>query len=52
MLGEEDMEFDVLSEMPADSYEYRVVNRVKVLIIKDVDRFWSQTAFLIIKRSE
>lgn len=52
MLGEEDMEFDVLSEMPADSYEYRVVNKVKVLIIKDVDRFWSRTAFLIIKKSE
>ncbi len=52
MLGGEDMEFDVLSEMPADSYEYRVVNKVKVLIITDVDRFWSQTAFLIIKKSE
>lgn len=51
-LGKEDAEYDVLSDIPADSYEYRTVNKVKVLIIKDAKTFWSRTEFLIIKQSE
>lgn len=51
-LGKEDAVYDVLSDIPVDSYEYRTVNKVKVLIIKDVKTFWSRTEFLIIKQSE
>ena len=51
-LGKEDAEYDVLSDIPADSYEYRTVNKVKVLIIKDAKTFWSRTEFLIIQQSE
>ncbi len=51
-IGKAEAEYDVLSDMPADSYDYRNVNKKKILIIKDVDRFWSNTQYLIIRVDE
>lgn len=52
LLGSEDYKFEVLSDMPDDSYQYRTINKITVLIITDVEKFWSQTEFLVIKQSE
>lgn len=51
-LGSDDDGFEVLSAMPPDSYEYRSVNRVRVLVINDLERFWANTSFLVIRKSE
>lgn len=51
-IGKAEAEYDVLSDMPADSYDYRNVNKKKYLIIKDAERFWSNTQYLIIRTDE
>lgn len=48
LLGSEESEFDVISDIPADSYDIRVVNKAKILVIKDLKTFWSKTEFLVI----
>lgn len=47
-LGGKEDKFDIISEMPDDSYEFRIINDVKVLIIKDVNKFWSISEYLVI----
>lgn len=47
-LGREKDGFKLLSDMPANSYEFRTINNKKVLIITDIKRFWSKTKYLII----
>lgn len=47
-LGSQDDKFEIMSDMPANSYEIRIVNKIKVLVIKDVKSFWSKTVFLIV----
>lgn len=47
-LGSERDGFELLSNMPADSYEFRTINNKKVLIITDIKSFWSKTKYLII----
>lgn len=50
-LGRERDSFELLSDMPAKSYEFRTINNKKVLIITDVKSFWSNTKYLIILKS-
>ena len=50
VLGGEDEEFEVVSDHPADSYEFRTVNRAKILVINDIDRFWGNSVYLVIIR--
>lgn len=47
-LGREKDSFELLSDMPVDSYEFRTINNKKVLIITDIKSFWSKTKYLII----
>lgn len=47
-LGRERDSFQLLSDMPANSYEFRIINNKKVLIITDIKSFWSKTKYLII----
>lgn len=47
-LGREKDSFELLSDMPANSYEFRTINNKKVLIITDIKSFWSKTKYLII----
>lgn len=51
-LGREKDKFEVLSDMPADSYEFRVINQKDVLVIKDIKRFWSKTKYLVIVKKK
>lgn len=48
MLGDSDAEYVVLSEMPQNSYDFRDINGIKVLIIKDSNSFWSKTQYLVV----
>lgn len=50
VLGSEDEEFDVVSDHPADSYEVKTVNRAKILVINDIDRFLGNSIYLVIIR--
>ncbi len=50
LLGGENDIFDIVSDNPEDSYEIKNINKTKVLVIKDVKRFWSNTEFLVIKK--
>lgn len=52
LLGSEKSEFDVISDIPADSYDIRVINKAKILVIKDLKTFWSKTEYLVIIKSE
>lgn len=48
VLGNTDGNYDVISNMPPDSYEFRTVNNVKVIVINDITAFWSKTKYLVI----
>ncbi|WP_289199104.1 hypothetical protein [Bacteroides acidifaciens] len=50
-LGREKDRFKLLSDMPSNSYEFRIINNKKVLIITDINNFWSKTKYLIIVKS-
>ena len=52
LLGSEKSDFDVISDMPADSYDIRIINKTKILVIMDIDSFWSKTEYLVITKSE
>lgn len=41
-------EGEVLSDMPSSSYELREINSLLVLNIKDTDKFWSKTNYLVV----
>lgn len=47
-LGDEEDSFELLSNHPEGSFEYRTINTIKVIIIKDVKAFWSKTQYLVI----
>ncbi len=49
-LGKEKDSFEVLSDMPAHSYEFRSINNMKVLTITDLKGFWSKTKYLVIMK--
>lgn len=50
VLGGEDEEFEIVSDHPADSYEFRTVNRSKILVINDIERFWGNSVYMVIIR--
>lgn len=52
LLGSEKSDFDVISDIPADSYDIRIINKTKILVIKDINSFWSKTEYLVITESE
>ena len=52
LLGSGESKFEVLSDMPSDSYEIRTINRTALIAIKDLEEFWSKTEFLIILQIE
>lgn len=50
-LGREKDRFELLSDMPSNSYEFRIINNSNILIITDINNFWSKTKYLIIMKS-
>lgn len=50
-LGREKDRFELLSDMPSNTYEFRIINNSNVLIITDINKFWSKTKYLIIVKS-
>lgn len=52
ILGSDDYEYDVLSAIPEESYDFRNINDNTLIVIKDVDKFWSQTEFLVVVKTE
>ena len=52
LLGSGELKFEVLSDMPAESYEIRIINKAALIVIKDLEVFWSKTEFLIILQTE
>ncbi len=40
--------FELLTDMTANSNEFRTINNKKILIITDIKSFWSKTKYLVI----